>query len=114
LYIALFPDSGIEAQTLYDGSDGGPAGTVKHATFKIAGQRFYCIDSPVKHAFGFTPAASIMIDSDDEGLIESAFAKLSEGGQVMMPLGSYPFSKKFGWVADKFGVSWQLRCVGLS
>jgi uncharacterized glyoxalase superfamily protein PhnB len=45
----------------------------------------------------------------NEQEIDSLFARLSEGGQVMMPLGSYGFSRKFAWVSDLFGVSWQLN-----
>ena len=34
-----------------------------------------------------------------------------DGGQVFMPLNPYPFSPKFGWLSDRFGVSWQLNLV---
>ena len=79
------------------------------ATFSLAGQTFMCIDSPVKHEFAFTPAMSLFVDCADEPEIDTLFAKLSEGGQVLMPLGQYPFARKFGWVSDQFGVSWQLN-----
>ena len=75
----------------------------------LAGQTFMCIDSPVKHGFTFTPAMSLFVDCADEPEIDTLFAKLSEGGQVLMPLGQYPFASKFGWVSDQFGVSWQLN-----
>jgi predicted 3-demethylubiquinone-9 3-methyltransferase (glyoxalase superfamily) len=68
-----------------------------------------CIDSPVKHNFTFTPAMSLFVDCADEAELDTLFAKLSEGGQVLMPLDNYGFSRKFGWLADKFGVSWQLN-----
>jgi len=48
------------------------------------------------------------VNCNTEAEIDTAFAKLAEGGQIMMALGEYPFSKRYGWVADKFGVSWQL------
>ena len=67
-----------------------------------------CIDSPIKHGFEFTPATSLYVASHDPDAIEQYFHALSNGGQVMMPLGEYPFSKKFAWINDKFAVSWQL------
>jgi predicted 3-demethylubiquinone-9 3-methyltransferase (glyoxalase superfamily) len=67
------------------------------------------IDSPVKHDFTFTPAMSLFVDCADEAEIDALFAKLSEGGKVLMPLAAYPFSRKFGWLSDRFGVSWQLN-----
>jgi predicted 3-demethylubiquinone-9 3-methyltransferase (glyoxalase superfamily) len=51
----------------------------------------------------------LMFDGKAEEAIEALFNKLSGGGQIFMPLSSYPFSKKFGWLSDKFGVSWQLN-----
>lgn len=83
-------------------------GTVIHATFTLHGQEFMCIDSYVNHNFTFTPAMSLYVTCDTEEEIETAFNKLAEDGAVLMPLGAYPFSKKFGWLNDKYGVSWQL------
>jgi PhnB protein len=40
----------------------------------------------------------------------NAFAALSEGGQVRMPLGETFFAKRFGMLADKFGIPWMISC----
>jgi len=66
------------------------------------------IDSPIKHDFSFTPAISLFLVFDTEEMVEKIFTKLAEGGKTMMPLDKYPFSKKFGWANDKWGVSWQV------
>ena len=79
------------------------------ATFELAGQEFMCIDTPVKHEFTFTPSISLFVDFESDVQISKTFEKLSVDGQIFMPLGEYPFSRKYGWVADKFGVSWQLN-----
>jgi len=67
------------------------------------------IDSLFSHEFTFTPAISLYVKCDTPEEIDELFSKLSEGGQVLMPLDKYPFSNKFGWLNDKFGVSWQLN-----
>lgn len=79
------------------------------ARFTLNGREFMCIDSPVKHQFTFTPAVSLLVECESEAEVERLFGALSAGGKVLMPLDIYPFSKKFGWLADKYGVSWQLR-----
>lgn len=107
-YMSLFPDSGIRSISRYAEGEAGPAGTVQHALFSLSGQEFMCIDSIAKHGFTFTPAMSLYVTCETESEIDALFGKLSEGGQVFMPLDAYPFSKKFGWVNDKYGVSWQL------
>jgi predicted 3-demethylubiquinone-9 3-methyltransferase (glyoxalase superfamily) len=107
-YTSLFNDSAITSMTLYGPNEMGAEGSVMHATFTLDGQTFMCIDSYVQHAFTFTPAISLYVTCETEAEIDELFAKLSEGGEIMMPLDVYPFSKKFGWLADKFGVSWQL------
>lgn len=69
-----------------------------------------CIDSSVKHNFTFTPSMSIFVDCEDEAELNEAFRQpLSAGGAVLMPLDNYGFSTQFGWVTDRFGVSWQLN-----
>ncbi|NGQ96839.1 VOC family protein [Brevibacillus sp. SYP-B805] len=108
-YTSLFDMSEIISITRYGANEGGVEGTVKHALFSLKGEQFMCIDSSVKHEFTFTPAISLYVTCDTEEEIDRLFAALSEDGTVLMPLAAYPFSEKFGWVADKYGVSWQLN-----
>ncbi len=89
----------------------GADGSVQQATFTIQGQTFIAIDSPVKHEFTFTPAMSLFVGCTGEPEIDALFANLSEGGKVLMLLAAYPFSRRFGWLSDRFGVSWQLSLV---
>jgi len=109
LYIALFRHSEILSITRYKANEAGAEGTVQHATFTLNGQEFMCIDSSAQHAFTFTPSMSLYVRCDIEEEIDRAFAQLSQDGQILMPLDRYPFSEKFGWVSDRFGVSWQLN-----
>ncbi|MBX3052483.1 MAG: VOC family protein [Caldilineaceae bacterium] len=107
-YTSLFPDSAIKSISRYGPEGPGAEGSVIHATFTLAGQELMAIDSAVKHEFTFTPAISLYITCQSDAEIDELFAKLSAGGGILMPLAPYPFSPKFGWVADRFGVSWQL------
>ena len=108
LYTSLFKQSAIVNITRYGANDTGAEGTVRHATFTLNGQEFMCIDSNAVHAFTFTPSMSLYVRCATEEEIDSVFAILSQDGQILMPLDQYPFSRKFGWLSDKFGVSWQL------
>jgi predicted 3-demethylubiquinone-9 3-methyltransferase (glyoxalase superfamily) len=108
-YVSLFKDAAVTNIRRYGAGEQGAEGSVMRATFAINGQIFMCVDSPVKHGFTFTPAMSLFVDCADEAEIGRLFAKLSEGGQILMPLDKYPFSRKFGWLSDRFGVSWQLN-----
>lgn len=107
-YISLFDNSEIINITRYGVNETGKEGTVMHATFSLNGQKYMCIDSNVKHEFTFTPSMSLYVTCDTEDEINKLFEKLSEDGEILMPLGPYPFSDRFGWLNDKFGVSWQL------
>ena len=109
LYVSLFRGSEIRQVERYGPGEPGAEGTIKRADFILGGHHLICIDSPIKHAFTFTPSMSIFVDCDSETELIEAFKQLSEGGKVMMPLDNYGFSKKFGWVSDRFGVSWQLN-----
>lgn len=106
-YTSLFDQSEIVNISRYDENGPGKEGTVIHATFTLNGQEFMCIDSYVNHNFTFTPAMSLYVTCETEE-IETVFHKLAQDGAILMPLGAYPFSKKFGWLNDKYGVSWQL------
>ncbi len=54
---------------------------------------------------------SLFVECESEAELDEAFARISDGGKVMMPPGNYGFSTKFAWVGDRFGVSWQLNLV---
>ncbi|MBS2963145.1 VOC family protein [Actinocrinis puniceicyclus] len=108
-YVSLFDGAEVVGITRYGADGPGKEGTVQLATFSLAGQQFMCIDSPAQHDFGFTPAVSLFVQCDDEAELDRLFAALAERGTELMPLGDYGFSRKFGWVNDQFGVSWQLN-----
>ena len=110
-YVSLFENSSITELKKYQANQGGKEGTIMKAGFTLAGQEYLCIDSQIAHGFSFTPAISIYVNCVSEQEIDNLFSKLSDGGAVMMPLSSYPFSEKFGWCSDKFGVSWQLNLI---
>lgn len=107
-YISLFDQSEVISITHYKENEAGKEGSVMHAKFSLKGQEFMCIDSSVEQGFTFTPAMSLYVTCGTEDEINKVFEKLSEGGKILMPLGSYPFSERFAWVNDKYGVSWQL------
>ncbi len=108
-YIELFDNSEI-IQINRWGKDGpGTEGTIMHATFSLNGNLFMCSDSPAIHEWSFTPAVSNFIECDDEDEITRLFTKLSENGELMMPLDNYGFSKQFAFIEDQFGISWQLN-----
>jgi predicted 3-demethylubiquinone-9 3-methyltransferase (glyoxalase superfamily) len=108
-YTSLVEDSEITSISRYGSEGPGKEGTVIQATFTLKGQEFMCIDSYIQHEFTFTPSYSMFLTCSNEDEIDYLFKKLSEGGAVLMPMDDYGFSKKFAWVADKFGVSWQLN-----
>ena len=68
-----------------------------------------CSDSSIEHEFSFTPSSSTFVEFDSLEDLERAFSILSKDGDILMPLDNYGFSQKFGWVNDRFGVSWQLN-----
>jgi predicted 3-demethylubiquinone-9 3-methyltransferase (glyoxalase superfamily) len=109
LYFATFPDSCMVTVQHYGSGEPGPSGTIKVAIFTLCGREFMCSDSPIRHNFSFTPSSSTFVDFDSVAELDRAFELLSKGGSVLMPLGDYGFSKRFGWLADQFGVSWQLN-----
>lgn len=109
LYINLFDNSKIEDIKRWGKDMPGKEGTVMTATFTLDGRMYMCSDSPAIHDWDFSPAVSNFVECKTEQELDMLFEKLSEKGQIMMPLNNYGFSKKFGWVADQFGVSWQLN-----
>ena len=107
-YGEIFEDFELRRLDLYDGNN-GPEGQVKVAEFLVHGQRFVCIDSPIPHEWDMTPGVAPLIECDDDAEMERLFDELQHGGKVMMPLGDYGFGRRFGWIEDRFGVSWLLN-----
>ncbi|WP_460685772.1 VOC family protein [Niabella aquatica] len=93
-YCGIFPDTKISTDT----------GTVQ--ILSINGQHMMFLTAGPM----FRPNASIsfLIANESEAETERLFHELSINGMVLMPLDSYPFSKKYGWVRDRYGVTWQL------
>lgn len=108
-YVALFDNSKIMEVKRWGKEGTGKEGTIMHATFSLNGKSFMCSDSPPIHDWDFSPAVSNYVACVDESQLERLFTRLSENGNVMMPLGNYGFSQKFGYVEDQFGVFWQLN-----
>lgn len=108
-YVELFENSKITDIRRY-GKD-GPAkeGTILMARFELNGSQFACSDSYIKHEWTFTPGVSNWVDCKSVEEQEKLFAKLSENGEVILPLDDYGFSQRFAFVVDRFGVSWQLN-----
>ena len=108
-YVSLFDDGEIVIIKRYGPEGPGAEGTVCRANFRVAGLAVRCIDSPVKHQFGFTPSFSFFIDCETEQQLNKLIAAISAGGTALMPPDNYGFSRKFAWFSDRFGVSWQLN-----
>jgi predicted 3-demethylubiquinone-9 3-methyltransferase (glyoxalase superfamily) len=108
-YVSLIPGSRILEIVRYAAGGPGAEGSVMMGRFSVGGQTVMCTDSFVKHDFTFTPAFSLFVTCESEEQIAQLFSALSGGGAALMPLGDYGFSRRFGWVNDRFGVSWQLN-----
>jgi predicted 3-demethylubiquinone-9 3-methyltransferase (glyoxalase superfamily) len=79
-------------------------------SFTLAGLEFIALNGGPQ--FKFTPAISFFVNCETHREIDESWRKLAAGGAILMELTQYPFSEKFGWVQDKFGVSWQLNLAG--
>ena len=109
VYVGLFENSHLLTIKRYGPGQAGREGTVAMAAFALNGRTFKCSDSAPVHEFTFTPSISFFVTGDDEAKVTRYFEALAKEGKVLMPLGEYPFSRRFGWVQDRFGVSWQIN-----
>ncbi|MDQ0970251.1 putative 3-demethylubiquinone-9 3-methyltransferase (glyoxalase superfamily) [Neobacillus niacini] len=108
-YASIFPDSKVtNVATIHD----TPSGDSDIVTFELWGQKFMAISAGPY--FKINPSVSFIVnfdpsrENDASEKINEVWNKLSDGGTPLMPLDKYPFSEKFGWIQDKYGLSWQL------
>jgi predicted 3-demethylubiquinone-9 3-methyltransferase (glyoxalase superfamily) len=106
-YTGLFPGSEIRSRTVIPGT---PSGDTELVSLRLAGRSFQFISAgPL---FKITPAVSFLVYCPTAAEVDRLWAGLSPGGLAMMELGSYPFSPRYGWIQDRFGVSWQVMLPG--
>ena len=110
LYTSLFKNSRIGEVVRFGEDMPGQPGKVMTVSFQLAGQEFSALNGGPE--FSFTPAVSFFVHCQTVEEVDALWAGLSRGGSVLMELGSYPFSERFGWLADPFGVSWQISLTG--
>lgn len=106
-YASVLPDSKVtNVSTIYD----TPSGDTDIVSFDLCGQPFQAISAgPL---FKFTPAISLAVSCKTKQEVDDLWNKLSEGGKALMPLDSYPFSDRYGWTEDRYGLSWQVIHAG--
>ncbi len=103
LYVSTFPNSKIKNITTLHNT---PSGSADIVTFELIGQEFQAISAgPL---FKFNPSVSFQVTCKTADEVDAIYKKLSPGGQVLMELGAYPFSERYAWLQDKYGLSWQI------
>lgn len=105
-YITLFEQSRIITVNTLSGTPSGDSHVVR---FELAGQSFMAISAGPY--FNFNPSTSLMVACDSAEEVDTLWKALSEGGTPLMALGEYPFSKWYGWIQDRYGLSWQLMLI---
>ena len=109
-YTAIFNDSRILNTSHY--TDAGqevhsqPEGRVMTIEFELDGQGFVALNGGPQ--FTLNPSISFIVNCSTKEEVDELWEKLSDGGEVLMPLDAYPFSDRYGWIQDRYGVSWQL------
>ncbi len=106
-YTSVFPDSRVKSTTVLHDT---PSGSVDIVTIELAGQEFTLLSAgPL---FQFTPAISFLVACETKEEVDALWSELSRGGTALMELGSYPFSERYGWTQDRYGLSWQVMYAG--
>ncbi len=102
-YISIFDKSKLLGSTIIENT---PSGEAEFVRFQLGEQQFAAISAGPY--FKFNPAISFMVTCFSVEEVNKKWAALVEGGASIMPLGNYPFSKRYGWLQDRYGLSWQL------
>jgi predicted 3-demethylubiquinone-9 3-methyltransferase (glyoxalase superfamily) len=106
-YRSIFTGSEVRVMERWRENESGRLGAVKRARFSIGSEEIIVLDY-VKDDFIFAPSKSLFVECESAAELDALYEGLSEGGERVMPLGDYGFSKLFGAVTDRFGLSWQL------
>ncbi len=110
-YTSIFKDSQVNSITHFGNDVPGPKNKVMIADFQLYGTEFMALNGGPM--FSITPAISFFVYCHSEEEIDRLWNQLSKGGKTLMELDRYPFSEKFGWLVDRYGVSWQLNITEL-
>ncbi len=102
-YVNIFDDARILDTTIIEGT---PSGDAEMLSFQLEGQLFNAISGGP--FFKLNPSISLNVACGTAGEVDKKYAALSQGGTDLMPLGEYPFSKRYAWIQDQYGLSWQL------
>lgn len=108
-YRSVFPGGRIRSTTTVRGT---PSDDAEVVSFSLAGQPFMAVSAGPM--FRFNPSVSFIVNHDPSrdpaarAHLDALWGALADGGRVLMPLDRYPFSDRYGWVEDRYGVSWQL------
>jgi len=109
-YTRTFRGGRIAATSRYpestDNPGGRPRGSVLTVEIELSGRRFTLLNGGP--AFQLNPSISFFAHVDVSAEADRLFGALADGGQVLMPLDAYAWSERYGWVKDRFGVSWQV------
>lgn len=109
-YTSLFPNAKVGDIVRYGNEGfeihGGPAGSVMVAEFELCGETFFGINGgPL---FTFNPSMSYFVVMESIEETDRLWNALLQGGSVMMPYQKYDWSEKYGWLRDRYGLSWQI------
>jgi predicted 3-demethylubiquinone-9 3-methyltransferase (glyoxalase superfamily) len=106
-YTSVFENSKMKDTTTLHNT---PSGSVDMVTIELSGQEFTLLSAgPL---FQFNPSVSFLVACQTKDEVDAVWEKLSVGGAALMELGEYPFSEKYGWTQDKYGLSWQVMFMG--
>jgi predicted 3-demethylubiquinone-9 3-methyltransferase (glyoxalase superfamily) len=102
-YTSIFKGSKIKSTTTLADT---PSGTVDLVAIELWGLEFRLLSAgPL---FKFTPAVSFLLRCDTKDEVDALWSELSREGSVFIELGEYPFSERYGWTEDRYGLSWQM------
>ena len=110
-YVSVFPDAEITVmkrwpETMTTNGERARQGTIHVGGFAIGGYQLYAFDAaPMAE---FNPSISFFVVFETETEVNTAWSKLIEGGEELIPLNKYAWSDRYGWLTDRFGISWQL------